>query len=419
MQVEEFGCNLDRLICGIPYFVDSAHTRDLLDKKRSNLPVGDYQAWLIPLICALNKALAARTRYYDSEGKLEQDFGWRNELAKSIFDRLGFSEDYSIRDTLSQILERRLKQCEDAEYDEKPQVKARISQLADRISRLKETQGAHYDPLFILPAVINREMTRYEVYDIETQLNLLDDQLAYLEKFAASDDLVKRQIKAEFEATEMRKKQEWESRVSELIFEIDELVKEIMVYGKYGDESIPVLRRTAEFQSAFLKKAKLRIERSVEEIKQMAVPRFFKSRYINAVVCKLEELVAYLNKDLIRETVESDVLPWDALPGPVTVGSTHTKGVSDEYVVSVLEKVEKEYRQTLSYAATLRAQANTVTDSLASRFGALVESVEKVKKIITQAKGQKFDRAELQSFVIKLLDSIVDNVGGEHRHDGT
>lgn len=394
-DIEVFTVILSRIING--YHADSIisithyETPAYLKEATQGMTTEQAKIFYVPLIKVLNKALAARVNAKGSD----QNDSVIGDISESLLQGIDCSTDEypQYPSTLSRHLADFVKYMEmPEEYPD--DVKARIRSLKTRLD------GLNYNPKIIIPSIRDRERKHYSSgYNTNAQLDIIEDQIAYLEKYAEGAARKKADDKTAEEAKKAKKEAEVAEKIGGLEKNITVLSTSILELTGSGPNSITEAREKAELAEAKLKTAEFILRTVVQDILAIPAPILRNDAYLNGVIKKLDDAVSAIREGVVIKPAE---IEWPAVR-EVKIS------IQGEKRLESLTKAEFNYQRRKQELDEMQTQATQYNENSDKRLKGILGLLAKLTVDIDKLRGQ-FTKTALKEQVDEKVKRLLKTI---------
>ena len=409
---------LTKIAVGAPaHLKDPEYTRNFIAKLRDTCSPEDFKKNILPLIQALNKALAAR---FGVDG-MGQDYhlikyinGYRNDpsqrgLQLDVYDASSSqtTEEYA-RDLLKQYRDGTIEDHLGQGFLEKKDVIVpRLEAILARIETLRASTPEIANVQIFLPKLDKDH--RVLAYDVETEVGLVEDQLEYFEKYIAERNrkqTVVAEEKRRFE--ESAKISEIFRRLSTAEMSIADLLPKIQkLQGPETEKgSVALARFEAENNVVRVHIAKGHIQgcfHEIEPMKRAAIGFSRDRKYVDAVCAVIDPAIGSLealqsadsatlarNKRFLESKGSYKAVEWQK-----TFTSTDTQlpgnDVKGEARLGVLEPMNSRLTAQKPVLDAAYTEADTLKKELAPQCAQMIARLTGLKGKIRALLATKSD----------------------------
>lgn len=410
-MIQELTRNLFCIIVGTGTR-DFEQTRQyFLDFKRTH-DVEEYKKALLPLIRAINKALAARP---GSESSGRSQYYDDTEIVRNIFACLNFRYGnvhgdaplaslclsygtIQARRFCQQILNHYRKgsnpeigMISEKEVDQKrSRVEPRVQNFMQRLDRLSEIDPDFNQATIVFPSEVFKDLSS-STFDIETVLDVIEDQLAYLEKYMPERQKKLQEDKGVADEETARKERGMAEALQKSEAAVVNLYGVVTTLQGSGEGSIEEARSKAEKIKGRLESANKNILEYFQYVRNVKNGLLTTNKaYMSKVIDILDEVISSI-KALEKTPIASSNIEWKnqfnrrdiSLPSDDAKGSGRLLAFQNKE--ASLERHKGELKIVLQ-----EAQQKTVEleNSLKTLIGRLEKLRDSIKNIDLSIKGK-------------------------------
>ena len=409
------------------YIIVSAGFRDLestrryfLDFKRSH-DVEEYKKALLPLIHAINRALAARPgsgsvrgnkSFYDGDivrnilACLNHPYG-NTDSGADINNQCLSYQNTSARSFCQGILgyyqkdpraETRFISEKDADQ-KRSTIESRLKNFMERLDRLSAIDQSFDRVTVVLPYEVAKDFYSHK-YDIKTILDTIEDQLAYLEKYVPAHQRKMQEDKRVADEEIAREERKMAEALQKSESAVADLCGVVTTLQGSGEGSIEAARIKAEKIKGCLESANKAVPEYFQYVRNVKNGLLTSNKaYLSKVIGILDEVIASINALGKGPTVSSDI-EWknDVNRRDLNVPSDDVKGsrrlLDFQNIEASLERHKGELKTALQ-------EAEQKTVELENSLSGLIVRLEKLRKSI-----QNIDPSSVKG---KILVQLVDD----------